>query len=76
MSESTGPIFEETNKDELSTVLKVVSFCVPIAGAIIYFTSKNENPMKAKSACNFALYGIVFGIVLNVAFMLLGGAAM
>jgi len=52
--------------DELSTGLKVLSFCIPLAGAIIYFTSKKDSPNKAKSACHAALWGFGIGIVLQI----------
>jgi hypothetical protein len=53
--------------DELSSGLKVVSFCFPIVGAIIYFSTNAEMyPTKKKEACNYALYGFGFGIVLRV----------
>ena len=49
---------ENLNKNEdLETVLKVVSFCIPIVGAVLYFVNKDKAPVKAKSACNMALYG-------------------
>ena len=53
--------------DELSTPLKILSFCIPLAGAIIYFTTdRNRYPVKAQQACNFALIGFGVGIVLNI----------
>jgi hypothetical protein len=52
--------------DELQTGMKVLAFCIPLAGAIIYFTSKEKSPNKAKQACNFALYGIGFGLVIQI----------
>ena len=52
--------------DELGIGLKIVSFLIPLVGAILYFVNKNDNPGKAKAACNFSLYGIVFGIIVQV----------
>ena len=46
--------FEKKNdksQQDLSTGLKVLSFCIPLAGAIIYFVKKNDEPVAAKSAC-------------------------
>jgi len=64
MSEQTNP---KTNpNDELSTGLQVLSFCIPLAGAIIYFTSKENSPNKAKAACHAALWGLGFGILLQI----------
>ena len=54
------------SKDKLNTGLQVLSFCIPLAGAIIYFSYKNESPNKAKSACNAALLGLGVGILLQV----------
>jgi hypothetical protein len=62
----------QNSNDELSTGLKVLSFCIPLAGAIIYFTSKSESPKKAKTACNAALLGIGLGLIIQVIFVLLG----
>ena len=67
----------QNSNDELSTGLKVLSFCIPLAGAIIYFTNKDQMPNKAKSACHMALWGVGIGIVLNILVTLLGvGAGM
>ena len=57
---------QENPNDKLSTGLAILSFCIPIAGAIIYFSNKGTMPNKAKSACHAALLGFLFGIVLNV----------
>jgi hypothetical protein len=53
-------------KDELGTGLSILSFCIPIAGAIIYFSNKSDKPQKAKSACHAALWGVLVGFILNV----------
>jgi len=44
----------------------VLSFCIPLAGAIIYFVKKNDQPVAAKSACNMALIGFAVGIVVRI----------
>ena len=60
--------------DELHVGLKILSFCIPIAGAIIYFTTNaNQFPNKRKQACNFALIGIGVSILLRVLMMAGGG---
>jgi len=33
--------------DELGTGLAVLSFCIPIAGALIYFSNKDKSPPKS-----------------------------
>lgn len=64
------------SNEDLSTGLKILSFCIPIAGAVIYFTNKDEAPLKAKSACTMALWGVGVGILLNILTTLMGiGAA-
>lgn len=57
---------QQQSGEDLSLLLKIVSFLLPIVGAILYFVYRNEAPRKAKSACNFALIGFVVGIVLNI----------
>lgn len=64
MSEQLNP--KENPNDKLSTGLQVLSFCIPIAGAIIYFSNKSESPNKAKMACHAALWGIGIGILLQI----------
>ena len=46
--------------------MKVLSFCIPIAGAVIYFMNKDNAPVKAKSACTMALIGFGVGLVLQI----------
>ena len=60
--------------DELNTGLKVLSFCIPIAGAIIYFTTDKSLPNRRKQACQFALIGMAVGIVLRVLLELAAGS--
>lgn len=66
---------EEPNNsgDELHTGLKVLSFCIPIAGAVIYFTTNEQFPKKKKQACTLALWGIGFNIVLRILTTIAGG---
>ncbi len=54
------------SQEDLSLILKIVSFCIPLVGAILWFINKDKNPKAAKSACTFAIVGIVVGIVINV----------
>ena len=58
--------------DKLSTGLEILSFCIPLAGAIIYFSNKDKMPNKAKKACYAALWGFGVGIVLNIIATLIG----
>ncbi len=66
---SEKPIIDDFNnqeEDSLSTGLSILSFCIPLAGAIIYFSNKDDKPIKAKKACHLALWGLGLGIVLNI----------
>lgn len=65
---------QQNPNDELGIGLKIVSFLIPLVGAILYFVNKKDNPGKAKAACNFALYGIVFGIIIQVIMTLVAGS--
>jgi len=58
--------FNNQSNEDLSTGMKILSFCIPLAGAIIYFVKKDTEPVAAKSACNLALIGFGIGIVLNI----------
>ncbi len=73
MSEELNPNNEQ---DELGMGLKVLSFCIPLAGAIIYFVKKDKEPNSAKTACYAALIGIGVGIVLQVIMYLTGMSGM
>ncbi|MFH6965477.1 hypothetical protein [Flavobacterium sp. FlaQc-28] len=69
--------FENKNdksEQDLSTGLKVLSFCIPLAGAIIYFVKKSDEPVAAKSACNMALIGFAVGIVVRIIQYAIAGA--
>lgn len=60
-----APTTEQSSED-LSLILKVVSFCIPLVGAILWFINKDKNPKAAKSACTFAIVGVAVGIIINV----------
>ena len=60
--------------DKLGIGLTIVSFCIPIAGAIIYFSDKDKSPNKAKAACHAALWGFGFGVIINLLGRLLGAS--
>jgi hypothetical protein len=53
-------------QEDLGVGLKIVSFCFPIVGAVLYFVWKNDHPKKSKQACNFALIGFAIGVVINI----------
>ncbi len=66
MTEENQFTSEENPNDKLGTGLAIVSFLIPLVGAIIYFSNKEEKPKKAKSACHAALWGFGIGVVLNI----------
>jgi hypothetical protein len=74
MTEENQLPLQENPDDKLSTGLAILSFCIPIAGAIIYFSNKDSMPNKAKSACHAALWGGGIGIVLNILGRLAGAS--
>ena len=53
-------------------MLKIVSFCFPIVGLVLYFVWKNEKPKSASDVCKFAAIGFGVGIVLYILMMALG----
>ena len=52
--------------DVPSTGLNVLSFFFWIAGVIIYATSNQTTPVKAKAALKWSLIGLVFWVVFGV----------
>lgn len=65
MSEFNQNSPQKSNED-LHIGLKVLSFCIPLAGAIIYFVKKEKEPIAAKSACNLALIGLGVNVALTI----------
>jgi hypothetical protein len=58
---------QNNDDDELHVGLKILAVCIPLAGAIMYFTTNAEQyPNKRKQACNFALIGMALGFVLRL----------
>ena len=53
-------------EDKLGSGLSVLSFCIPLAGAIIYFSNKDDKPEKAKKACHMALWGMLVSFIINL----------
>ncbi|MBK8550078.1 MAG: hypothetical protein IPL53_03060 [Ignavibacteria bacterium] len=60
------PPIQQSEPDKLSTPLTILSFCIPLAGAIIYFMKKDKEPLSAKTACTAAVIGIIVGIASNL----------
>ena len=59
--------FEEKREDKLGVPLTILAFCIPLAGAILYFTNKSDSPKKAQTACYAALAGVGLGILVRIA---------
>lgn len=74
MSENLNHSQQDPNED-LSLGLKILSFCIPLAGAIIYFMKKDQQPKQAKTACYAALIGMAVGVVLQIIMTVAGGLA-
>ncbi|WP_102979302.1 zinc ribbon domain-containing protein [Chryseobacterium scophthalmum] len=71
--------FSETNvntEDKLGGGLKVLSFCLPIIGIILYFTNKDKNPETAKSACYSSLWGWGLAVIISILFFLISMGVM
>ncbi|MFZ1633767.1 MAG: hypothetical protein WAT43_07815 [Chitinophagales bacterium] len=63
---------EDKSQEELGMGLQVLSFCIPLAGAIIYVSYMSNSPRKAKSACYAALWGLGIGVIINILVTLAG----
>ena len=59
-------------EDKLNIGLTILSFCIPLAGAVIYFVKKENEPKSAKTACVAALVGVGVGIIINIILMVAG----
>ena len=60
------PPVTQSTTDKLSTPLTILSFCIPLAGAVIYFMKKDKEPLSAKTACTAAIIGVIVGIATNL----------
>ncbi|MEO5891142.1 MAG: hypothetical protein ABIQ31_12855 [Ferruginibacter sp.] len=70
MADETNYNLEEPEKqEELGVPLTIVSFCIPLVGAILYFVNRTKAPKKAQTACYAALGGFVVGIIVRIATM-------
>ena len=49
---------------EDTTLITVISFLIPILGAIFFFIWSESNPKKSKAAGRAALWGVGFGVLL------------
>lgn len=64
----------QVNPEEgLHPGLIALSFCIPLAGAVLYFMNKDKAPKKAQTACYAALAGFGIGLVLNIVMRVMQG---
>ena len=56
----------QKDDSDLETGVKVISFCFPIVGGILWLVHMNKAPKKSKAACVSAVWGIVIGIIINI----------
>jgi hypothetical protein len=61
----------DPDNEDLHVGLRVLSFCMPIAGLIIYMSVSGEK--KRKQACTWALIGMGVGLVLRILSSATGG---
>lgn len=75
--ENQLPEFEDLDpkEDKLQIGFTILSFCIPIAGAVIYFMNKDDSPKKATTACYAALAGMGIGLVLNILSGIIGASS-
>lgn len=55
-----------TEQDVPNVGLNVLSFLIPLAGLILYLTSKDATPLKAKACGKWAIRGLIFGIIISI----------
>lgn len=72
MSDGTPNPMQENQEDKLNPGLMILSFCIPLAGAIIYFVKKDQYPNSAKTACYAALAGVALGLIMQVISTVIG----
>ena len=71
-TQQTPPDQPTQNVDKLSTILIILSFCIPLAGVIIWAMKKSNEPQSAKTACYAALAGFGLGVIINIIFAIAG----
>jgi hypothetical protein len=64
---SQAQIPPDPRQQDLNVGLKILSFCVPFAGIIVYlvYLGRSE-PVKSKSACTYTIWGFIFGALLRI----------
>ena len=62
---------EEKGEDKLHIGLQILSFLIPLAGAVIYFANKDNYPNKAGTAARTAWWGFGIGILTRIIYAFL-----
>ena len=60
------PIETKKEEEDLNGLVKVLSFCFPFVGGLVYLNHKGSSPKKASAACSCALWGLGIGILINI----------
>lgn len=58
-----------------SLILKLLSFCFPLVGIVLYFANRNTDKRAAKSYGKMALISIIIGVVFSIIFFIIGMVA-
>lgn len=51
--------------------MKLLSFCIPLVGLILYLTWKDQKPISAKAMGKAALIGFIVSFVLSIAYYII-----
>jgi|TARA_B100001971_G_scaffold87652_1_gene80976 hypothetical protein len=63
------------SNQEGAGAMKWLCFLFPLLGLILYIMWKDEKPVAASECGKFAIYGVIFGIVLSVIWTILSVVA-
>ena len=63
---------ENNDEDKPNVGLNILSLFFPIVGLILYFTWKNQTPIRAKSVLTYCLIGWGIGIFFNIIIATIG----
>ncbi len=61
------------NPQGADLIIKILSFCFPIVGLVLYFVWQKERPQAAKDVCTWAAIGFGVGVVFYIIMALAGG---
>ncbi|MEI6578816.1 MAG: hypothetical protein WCN92_05060 [Eubacteriales bacterium] len=58
-------------EDNPTAVWKLLGFCIPLVGLILYFVWKDQKPLTAKALGKFAIIGMIVGFVCSIAYFII-----